>query len=104
MQLLCTIDDACVCVQVRKADEKLGLQRNKVGNQLGRFGFRLAQEDMRLQLEQPWQAHRQAVVADQPTQRIQTDSLQYPDEPGVDTWAAVVEDCLRERQLMPASA
>lgn len=30
--------------------------------------------------------------------------LQYPDEPGVDTWAAIVEDCLRERQLLPASA
>ncbi|PRW50788.1 Uroporphyrinogen-III chloroplastic isoform D [Chlorella sorokiniana] len=30
--------------------------------------------------------------------------IKYPDAPGVDTWAAVVEDCLRERQLLPTSA
>lgn len=29
--------------------------------------------------------------------------IRYPEEPGVDTWAAVVEDCLRERQLLPAA-
>jgi uroporphyrinogen-III synthase len=37
-------------------------------------------------------------------EKLGLQGIKYPEEPGVDTWAAVVEDCLRERQLLPTPA
>ncbi|EFN56503.1 hypothetical protein CHLNCDRAFT_34953 [Chlorella variabilis] len=36
-------------------------------------------------------------------EKLGLQAVKYPEQPGVDTWAAVVEDCLRERQLLPAA-
>lgn len=36
-------------------------------------------------------------------EKLGLQAIKYAEEPGVDTWAAVVQECLQERQLLPAA-